>query len=134
MSRSPENEAHDGALRVLVVDDDRDLADAVATLLDLRGHTTEVAYGALEAERKARALRPDVAFVDLGMPDTDGCALARFFWSDPRLAAFRLVALTGWGGQEDHARTKAAGFDAHLVKPGGIEALESVLRPNDPRS
>jgi CheY-like chemotaxis protein len=114
--------------RVLIVDDNRDAADLVALLLDLRGHVTEVAYGAADAERKARANRPDVAFLDLGMPGTDGFALARRFREDPYLCCVRLVALTGWGAAEDRARTKEAGFDGHLTKPAGIEALENALQ------
>jgi CheY-like chemotaxis protein len=117
--------------RVLIVDDNRDAADLVAMLLQIRGHLTEVAYGAAEAERRARAIRPDVAFLDLGMPGTDGFALARMFRADPVLASVRLVALTGWGAPEDRARTKSAGFDGHLIKPAGIEALEAALRPQD---
>jgi CheY-like chemotaxis protein len=115
--------------RVLIVDDNRDAADLVAMLLGIRGHVTEVAYGAADAERKARAHRPDVAFLDLGMPGTDGFALAQIFRADPALQAVRLIALTGWGSPEDRARTKAAGFDGHLIKPAGIETLESALRP-----
>jgi CheY-like chemotaxis protein len=114
--------------RVLIVDDNRDAADLVAMLLGIRGHQTEVAYTAADAQRKAKTLHPDVAFLDLGMPGTDGFALARIFRSDPVLASVRLVALTGWGAAEDRARTKAAGFDGHLTKPAGIEALETALR------
>ncbi len=124
---------HDGrpatsGRRLLLVDDNRDAADLAAILLRMRGYEVEVAYSAAEAERTARANLPEVAFLDLGMPGTDGFALARTFRADPALATVRLIALTGWGAPEDLERTKAAGFDGHLIKPAGIEALEAVLR------
>lgn len=124
----PSQQRGPGRRRVLVVDDNRDAADLVATLLNLRGHLTEVAYGAADAEQKARANRPDVAFLDLGMPEIDGFALARTFKRDPQLASVRLVALTGWGAAEDRARARDAGFDDHLTKPAGIDALEAAIR------
>jgi CheY-like chemotaxis protein len=113
--------------RVLVVDDNEDAAELVATLLRIRGYETAVAFSALDGERAAREQRPDVAFLDLGMPGKNGLELARTFREDPDLSAIRLVALTGWGTADDRARTKSAGFDGHLTKPAGIDALEAAM-------
>lgn len=116
------------SLHVLVVDDNADAADLVALLLGVRGHTTEVAYGSTDALERARARCPDVAILDLGMPGLDGIALARIFREDPGLRSVHLIALTGWGTPADRARTHAAGFEAHLVKPAGHEELDGALR------
>jgi PAS domain S-box-containing protein len=115
------------AMRVLVVDDNVDAADSLALLLRLQGHEVQVAYDGLAALAKAEASVPAVAFLDIGMPAMDGHELARAFRARPALAGVRLVALTGWGQPEDRQRTRAAGFDHHLVKPVDAEALAHLL-------
>ncbi|MGF6272431.1 PAS domain S-box-containing protein [Massilia sp. UYP11] len=113
---------------VLVVDDNRDAADTLAALLNMMGHRAPVANDGRQALRMLPSLMPDVVFLDLGMPGMSGYEVAAAIRQDARLAGIRLVALTGWGGEADRARTRAAGFDEHLTKPATVEAIEQVLR------
>jgi CheY-like chemotaxis protein len=115
------------ALRVLVVDDNRDAAETLAALLDLMGHAAPVANDGPEALRIMADVRPHVVFLDLGMPGMSGYEVAARIRQDPRYAGVKLVALTGWGGAQDRERTASAGFDAHLTKPAGLDAIEGVL-------
>jgi CheY-like chemotaxis protein len=116
------------ALRVLVVDDLHDQTDSIALLLTLWGYHPLCAYdgpGALEA---ARAHRPDVALLDLGLPKgVDGYDIARQLRAWPETAAVRLVAITGYGQESDLERCREAGFDHHLLKPFDPCALEQLL-------
>lgn len=116
-----------GGLRVLLADDNQDAADSLAMLLTLSRHEVRVAHGGLEALEIATTFRPEVALLDLGMPEMDGYALARALREAPWAARLRLIALTGRGLEEDKVRTKAAGFDHHLIKPVNPEALEQLL-------
>jgi two-component system, chemotaxis family, CheB/CheR fusion protein len=103
--------------RVLVVDDNRDAADSLVLILGQMGHEVRVCYegqGALDA---ARALRPDVVFLDLVMPGMDGYEVARQLRALPECDGARLIALTGYGQPEDLEQSRAAGFDEHLLKP-----------------
>ena len=113
---------------VLVVDDNRDAAETLAALLNMMGHRAPVANDGRQALRMLPSLMPDVVFLDLGMPGMSGYEVAAAIRQDARLAGIRLVALTGWGGEADRAKTKAAGFDEHLTKPATVEAIEDVLR------
>ncbi len=113
---------------VLVVDDNRDAAETLAALLNMMGHRAPVANDGRQALRMLPSLMPDVVFLDLGMPGMSGYEVAAAIRQDPRLAGIRLVALTGWGGEADRAKTSAAGFDEHLTKPATVEAIEEVLR------
>jgi signal transduction histidine kinase/ActR/RegA family two-component response regulator len=113
--------------RILVVDDNADVAESLALLLRLEGHDVRVAYDGLSALEQAVAQPPDLAFLDIGMPKMDGCELARRFRASPVLQNVLLVALTGWGQEEDRRRTKQAGFDHHLVKPVEPDALRALL-------
>jgi CheY-like chemotaxis protein len=112
---------------MLVVDDNRDAADSLAMLLRLMGADVHVAYGGADALQGATNHRPAVMFVALGMPDLDGYEVARRIRNDPDSSNSILVALTGWGQEEDRRRSYEAGFDHHLVKPVDIEVLEAVL-------
>jgi PAS domain S-box-containing protein len=115
-------------LRVLIVDDNRDGADAIARLLKAMGHQVSTEYEGSAAVEAAKTIEPDVVLLDLGMPGVDGfqvCERLRAHtWSAQRPS---IVALTGWGRERDLARTKSAGFDAHLVKPVDGEVLEEML-------
>jgi two-component system CheB/CheR fusion protein len=113
--------------RVLVVDDNADAAESLALLLRLEGQDVRVAGDGPAALQAAAAQRPDVVFLDLGMPGMDGYEVCARFRREPDLAGVTLVALTGWGQDEDRRRSHAAGFDRHLVKPVGVEALREVL-------
>jgi signal transduction histidine kinase/PAS domain-containing protein/ActR/RegA family two-component response regulator len=114
--------------RVLVVDDNRDAADSTAMLLRAAGAQVQVAYDGVGALEVMARWRPDVAFLDLGMPGMDGIEVARRIRAQAEFADVRLVALTGWGQGDDVARTRAHGFDGHLVKPAAMEDLLGSLR------
>ena len=107
--------------KILVVDDNVDAADTLALLLQLEGHEVEAVYEATQALEKAKIFKPRVVLLDIGLPGMNGYELAKRLRSMPDMNGVRLVALTGYGKSEDYARTKAAGFDDHLVKP--VEAL-----------
>lgn len=116
-----------GARRVLVVDDNVDAAASLQELLGLAGHQVHVAHHGRVALDVAEACRPDIALLDLGLPGLDGCELARRLRQRPWAAQLVLVALTGWGQDQDRARTHAAGFHHHLVKPVDLAALERLV-------
>jgi signal transduction histidine kinase/CheY-like chemotaxis protein len=113
--------------RVLVVDDNRDAADSLASLVAAFGATVRVAYDGRSALQVVRDFRPGVVFLDLGMPGVDGFEVARRIRELDELRDIALVAVTGWGQKEDRRRTGAAGFDRHLVKPVDPIKLPAVL-------
>jgi PAS domain S-box-containing protein len=119
--------ASGAGMRVLVVDDNRDAAETLAALLGMMGHEVAVANDGHQALRMMAGMLPQVAFLDIGMPGMSGYEVAQAVRKDARLDAVRLVALTGWGGEADRARTRAAGFDEHLTKPADLAAIEAVL-------
>ena len=112
-----------GARRVLVVDDNHDAAEMLAGFLRLSGHDVDVAGSGLGGLEQARRRRPDVALLDIGMPDLDGYALARQLRASPEGGSMRLAALTGWGQASDRRRAFDAGFDAHFTKPVDMDEL-----------
>jgi CheY-like chemotaxis protein len=103
--------------RVLVVDDNRDGADAMAMALQLSGNDTATAYDGLEAILKAQSFHPDVILLDIGLPGMDGNDTCRKIREEPWGRDLVLIAITGWGQEEDRRASREAGFDAHLVKP-----------------
>ena len=113
--------------RVLIVDDNADAANSLSMLLALQGHETQVAYGAQEALACIEQFRPEIGLLDIGLPEMDGYELARRLRARPNTTGLRLVAVTGYGQAEDQQRALAAGFDAHLVKPVDLSALERAL-------
>ena len=115
------------ALRVLVADDNVDAAATLAALLDIAGHTTHVVHDGAAAVDAAATFRPELVFLDIGMPFMDGYEAARRLRRMPALDGAMLVALTGWGTEEDRARSRAAGFDRHLLKPALPDDVEAVL-------
>jgi signal transduction histidine kinase len=115
-------------LKLLVVDDNADVADALSTLLQADGHRIETAYSGAAGLEAAHRFRPDVIFCDIGMPGLDGHEVAARLRSDPQYDDTLLVAVTGWGTDEHKRRTAAAGFDVHLIKPISPQAVEAVLR------
>ncbi|MCA9737796.1 MAG: response regulator, partial [Gemmatimonadetes bacterium] len=117
-----------GHRRILVVDDNADAGQTLATLLGLRGHVTQSVADGTDALRAVDSFRPDVVLLDLGMPGMDGLEVARRLRAARQGHDLLLVALTGWGQDEDRRRSRAAGFDAHLVKPVDVTDLEAVLR------
>lgn len=113
--------------RLLVVDDNRDAAVSLATLLRLKGHEVRVAHDGPSALVTACAFRPRMVFLDIGMPQMDGYEVARRMRQQSGAEPIVLAALTGWGQEEDRRRTLAAGFDHHLVKPPELHVIESLL-------
>jgi len=112
---------------VLVVDDNRDAADSLAMLLEIGGHQVTVVYSASDALKSAPELMPAVILMDIGLPEIDGCEVARRMRRMSELGGVRLIALTGYGGDEDRQRTRDAGFDRHLVKPVDLDDLEKAV-------
>jgi len=119
--------ASEGRRRVLVVDDNRDAAKSLAAMLRMMGNETEIAYDGVEALVAAERFRPEVVFLDIGMPRMNGYDAARRLREEPWGREAFLVALTGWGLDEDRRRSQEAGFDLHLVKPVGTERLRELL-------
>jgi CheY-like chemotaxis protein len=113
--------------RILVVDDSLDAADSLATLLRLQGQNVQVAYDGPAALTAAQGFRPELVFLDIGMPGMDGYEVARRLRRQPENEKTLLVALTGWGQKEDRQRSKEAGFDHHLTKPAGAQTLRELL-------
>ena len=114
-------------LRILVVDDNRDAADSLATLLKINGHGVEIANDGLVALQSAEQSRPNVVFMDIGMPKLNGYDCARRIREAPWGKSMMLVAISGWGQESDRAKSKEAGFDLHLVKPVDFATLEQML-------
>jgi signal transduction histidine kinase len=119
-------------LRVLLVDDNKDAAALLADALRLVGHAVVVAHDGPEALLASSTFEPDVALLDIGLPVMDGYELAERLRADPSSPA-RFIALSGYGEPRDRVRSKAAGFDVHLVKPVNFEQLRLVLAEKPPR-
>lgn len=115
------------ALRVLVVDDNRDGADALGLLVEELGNQVHVTYGGSQALGIATAFRPDLMLVDLVMPDMDGCGLVTRLRQDPAFARTRIVAITGQKDQDQIALAVKAGFDSVLCKPVALAEIKAAL-------
>ena len=113
-------------LRAIVVDDNVDAADSLADLLRLLGHEVQVAHDGPEGLAAARALRPDVVLLDIGLPGMDGYEVARRLRSDPDFSAL-LVAVSGYGRDEDRRLSREAGIEHHFVKPIDFRSLLSLF-------
>jgi PAS domain S-box-containing protein len=113
---------------VLVVDDNRDAADSLGMLLKALGAEVEVAHGGREALAAFDARRPAAVLLDIGMPEMDGYQVARAIRGRENGKRVPLIALTGWGQEEDHRRAREAGFDHHMIKPPDIAVLRSLLK------
>jgi CheY-like chemotaxis protein len=113
--------------KVLVADDNRDAADTLSMLLEIAGYAVLVAHSGGEALEKLLQHSPDAAILDIGMPDMSGYEVARRFREESSRDVF-LLAVTGWGQQDDIARAQAAGFNAHLTKPADPGRVEQMLR------
>jgi CheY-like chemotaxis protein len=113
--------------RILVADDNTDSAESLALLLTLRGSEVRTAHDGWEAVEAAAAFGPDIILLDIGMPRLNGYEAARKIREQGRGERVVLIALTGWGQDEDRQRSTDAGFDFHLVKPVDFAALEQLL-------
>jgi CheY-like chemotaxis protein len=120
--------------RVLVVDDNVDAAVSLGMLLKLAGQEVRVAYDGPAALRQAMDFRPQLVLLDIGMPGMDGYEVCRRIRRESALEKATVVALTGWGQDEDRRRSHEAGFDHHIVKPVEPSALKRLLDelPGDP--
>ncbi len=124
------------ARRILVVDDNQDAAESLGMLLRALGHEVRTAHDGLEAVRAVPDFRPDVVLLDIGMPKLNGYEAARQIREQPGGAALVLVALTGWGQEEDRRLSHEAGFDHHMTKPVELADLQKLLAevvPGHPR-
>lgn len=119
--------SHAPPSRILLVEDNADAAEMLSTLLGLHGHHARVVSNASDALDALRADGTDVVLTDLGLPGMSGYELAHAIRDDPSLRDVSLVAVTGYGQPEDRRRTADAGFDAHLIKPVALDALEQIL-------
>ena len=113
--------------RILIADDNRDAADSLSMLLELAGHEVRVAHLGRAALSLAQAFRPDVALLDIGMPDMSGYEVARELRREPWGRGILLIALTGWGQEKDRQQALEAGFNQHLTKPIDPDHLESLI-------
>jgi len=123
-----------GPTRVLVVDDNRDAAEMVATMFDIMGFQTLQAFDGRSALAAAASFVPDVVILDIGMPDMSGLAVCKELRRQAATADCLIVALSGWGSPTMRAATDDAGFDAHLTKPAQMEdLLTAATRPRRSR-
>jgi CheY-like chemotaxis protein len=113
--------------RVLVADDNRDGAESLAMLIESSGHEVFVAHTGVDALQMAAQQRPHVAILDIGMPGMDGYEVARQIRSQSWGTQMMLIALTGWGQEDDKRRAQQAGFDHHLTKPVDPAVLDDLL-------
>lgn len=118
--------------RVLVVDDNRDAAETLAMLLQTTGHDVHVTYDGASALELASDVQPDVVLLDIGLPRMDGYEVARRLRRLPGLDKMILIALTGYGQEEDRRRSRVAGFDSHLVKPVDLNTLQALVSCSEP--
>ena len=116
-------------LRILVIDDNRDAADTLALLLETEGHHTRVEYAGATALQAAAEFAPEVIFCDIGLPGMSGHEVAARLRAGGSREAAMLVAVTGWGTDDDKRRTREAGFDHHLTKPVSVDMLCEILEP-----
>ncbi len=113
--------------RILVVDDNRDAANTMALLLRKWGHDLYMAYDGHEAVTAAETHKPDLILLDIGLPGRDGYEVARLIRAQPELAGTTIVALTGYGTEKDRQRSRAAGFDEHIIKPVDFNRLKELI-------
>src|SRR5499426_1905405 len=123
----PMPSANGSRRRVLVVDDNVDSAESLAVLLRLYGHDVRLAHDGEAALEEARSFRPDVMFLDISLPKMDGYEVARRLRLEPAMGGLTLVAMTGYGQEEERRRTREAGFHSHLVKPVDFDMLQELL-------
>ncbi len=119
--------ASEPRLRVLVVEDNDDVARSLAMLLELWGHDAEIVDRAEAALEAVQSRRPAVVLMDIGLPGIDGYEVARMLRRQEGCDKLMLVAMTGYGQDEDRRRSREAGIDHHLVKPVSPETLHKLL-------
>jgi CheY-like chemotaxis protein len=111
----------------MVVEDNLDIAESLAMLLESQGHEVRVVNNGGAALDEAQVNVPDVILLDIGLPDMDGYEVARRMRQHPRFKGVVLVALTGYGRDQDRQQSRAAGFDYHMVKPVNLDTLQELV-------
>ncbi len=119
--------ASENSIRILIVEDNRDIAAMLSLLLQNAGNEVEVVYDGFDAIDEAASFKPEIVLLDIGLPGLDGYEVARRIRTELKLPGCFLVAVTGYGQERDKARAQAAGFDEHLVKPVELEKLEPIF-------
>jgi two-component system CheB/CheR fusion protein len=114
-------------LRILIVEDNQDGADSLRALLELLGHEVAVAYSGPEGVEAARTYLPEIVLCDIGLPGLDGFGVAKELRRNSATARARLIAISGYGQEDDVRRSREAGFDHHLVKPADPDELAKLL-------
>ena len=114
-------------LRILVADDNVDAGETMCALLEASGYETRIAYDGAAALALGETFLPHLALLDLGMPRLDGFETAQRMRASPQLRGTVLVAVTGWGAASDRERSRAAGFDHHLMKPASMQQVQEIL-------
>ncbi len=125
--QSPQRAGKTRPKRVLVVDDNVDVAESLQDVLEAAGHTATIATDAAKALELASAMKPDIAILDIELPVMDGYELALHIRALPQLADCRLIAMTGYGQAHDQGRSMDSGFQHHLVKPVDVDGLLSIV-------
>jgi CheY-like chemotaxis protein len=113
--------------RILIVDDSQASAKTLGWMVELMGHTPELAFGGKEAIARARSFKPDVILLDISLPDVDGYEVCRTLRREVQFKDTVFIAQTGWGQPEHRQRAKEAGFDHHLLKPVDVNTLQGLL-------
>ena len=113
--------------RILIVDDNVDSAQSLAMLLDMSGHETHTAHDGVEALARAERLQPEIVLLDIGLPGRNGYEVCRAIREQPWGRSMVVIALTGWGHDDDRRKAEQAGFDSHVVKPVDFDALLRTL-------
>jgi CheY-like chemotaxis protein len=123
-----------GRRRILVADDNQDSANSLSMMLSIMGNEVRTAFDGAQALEVAKDFEPQLIFLDIGMPKIDGYEASRHIRTHDWGKAAVLVALTGWGQDEDELRSREAGFNLHLVKPVEVATLEEILARVPPRA
>lgn len=111
-----------------MVEDNKDGADSLGLLLEMMGHQVRITYSGSEAIPAAKILKPHVVLLDIGLPGMTGYEVAKQLRETQEFASTALVAMTGYGQEEDRQRSRSAGFDHHLVKPVALNVLTELLQ------
>jgi PAS domain S-box-containing protein len=120
--------------RVLIVDDNIDAAKSLSLFVEMLGHTTHTAANGPDAVESVASFRPDIIFLDIGLPGMSGFEVAKIIRQLPEALHTQIIALTGWGTEETKIKTKEAGFNEHLIKPVELDRVESILNAQEPPS
>ncbi len=125
----PHEKVAAAGLRILIVDDNEDAASSLAMVLELADHQVETAFNGMSGLLLAASFKPDVVILDIGLPDINGYEVARQLRRSPWGQSVLLLALTGWGQQQDKQDAASAGFDHHFTKPVDFDGLLALLSP-----